>query len=873
MDPRWPLAGREQELARVAEAMDAGDAGVVLAGPPGVGKTRLATESIAMAELRGWPRAVVRASRSAATIPFGAFAPLLALGDRQAEGPVDALRVASETIAAAARDSTLLLMVDDAHELDDASSALLGLLALRPEVFLVITLRSESGPVSESLTGLWKDDLLTRIDVDGLSADTTAEIVAEVLGGPVEGGTSRMLWATSGGNALFLRELVVGALGAGALHDTGGMWRLRGELSPSTRLGEVVGLRIGALDESARAAMEVVSVAEPVGLAELATFAAPEAIDGLERRGLVAVHAEGARKEVRSAHPLYGEVVRAGVPAHRRQEIYRALADRIEARGTRRREDMLRVALWRLGSGGGSPEVLLRGAHEARFAFDFDLAERLARAAHAEAPTAESAHLLGETLDALGRHDEAEAVLAAAPEHLGDERVRTMIALARSANLFRGLGRGDDSSTVLTAALEEIDSSDLRNELIAQQAVHLLFEGREREVLALADPLLVSGDLRTFVNGALPGAAARALAGRTDEAIAIADRAFEARIELGDQVQMAGPGIYIVARSLALLEAGRLAEAEENARLGYDAAAEQQLRDGQAWFGVILGRTCLHAGRAAAAARWFREAAVVFDDLNHPGARWGYGGLAHALALVGDLDGADTALADLDAAAPTPVRVMDPEIERARGWVHAQRSEYTLARDALRRAASLAFEHGSAALEAAALHDLVRLGEDAPALERLRGLADVVDGDFMPARLEHAEALVAHDRGRFARAAGDFERIGALLYAAEAAAGAAREAARDGLARDATEESARARRLTAACEGARTPALSVSVVETTPLTKREREVAELAARDLASREIAEKLFVSVRTVENHLQRAYEKLGVRSRAELAEVLDT
>ncbi|MCJ7439511.1 MAG: helix-turn-helix transcriptional regulator [Acidimicrobiia bacterium] len=60
-------------------------------------------------------------------------------------------------------------------------------------------------------------------------------------------------------------------------------------------------------------------------------------------------------------------------------------------------------------------------------------------------------------------------------------------------------------------------------------------------------------------------------------------------------------------------------------------------------------------------------------------------------------------------------------------------------------------------------------------------------------------------------------------------------------------------------------------IETTPLTRREREVAELAARGATSKEIAEKLFVSARTVENHLQRAYEKLGVRGRPELAEVL--
>ena len=51
------------------------------------------------------------------------------------------------------------------------------------------------------------------------------------------------------------------------------------------------------------------------------------------------------------------------------------------------------------------------------------------------------------------------------------------------------------------------------------------------------------------------------------------------------------------------------------------------------------------------------------------------------------------------------------------------------------------------------------------------------------------------------------------------------------------------------------------------LTRREREIAELAALGLSSRQIAERLVVSVRTVDNHLQRVYRKLGIARRAEL------
>ena len=57
-----------------------------------------------------------------------------------------------------------------------------------------------------------------------------------------------------------------------------------------------------------------------------------------------------------------------------------------------------------------------------------------------------------------------------------------------------------------------------------------------------------------------------------------------------------------------------------------------------------------------------------------------------------------------------------------------------------------------------------------------------------------------------------------------------------------------------------------------PLSRREREVALLAGQGLSSKDIAAQLFLSVRTVDNHLQRAYAKLGVTNRSELGAVLD-
>lgn len=115
-----------------------------------------------------------------------------------------------------------------------------------------------------------------------------------------------------------------------------------------------------------------------------------------------------------------------------------------------------------------------------------------------------------------------------------------------------------------------------------------------------------------------------------------------------------------------------------------------------------------------------------------------------------------------------------------------------------------------------------------------------------------------------------FEHMGALLYAAEAAAGAAVSSRRAGRTRQGAEIERRAAAPTRRCQGAMTLAL-VRIETQALLTARELEVAGLAAAGSSNREIAEHLHVSVRTVETQLQRVYEKLGVHRRAELPDAL--
>ena len=113
--------------------------------------------------------------------------------------------------------------------------------------------------------------------------------------------------------------------------------------------------------------------------------------------------------------------------------------------------------------------------------------------------------------------------------------------------------------------------------------------------------------------------------------------------------------------------------------------------------------------------------------------------------------------------------------------------------------------------------------------------------------------------------------MGADLLAAEAAADAAVALRRAGDPRAAAAAERRAGDLAAQAEDPVTPALQ-GVETRAVLTPAERETAVLAANGRANKEIAEQLHLSPRTVENRLQRVYDKLGISGRGELGEVLD-
>lgn len=154
---------------------------------------------------------------------------------------------------------------------------------------------------------------------------------------------------------------------------------------------------------------------------------------------------------------------------------------------------------------------------------------------------------------------------------------------------------------------------------------------------------------------------------------------------------------------------------------------------------------------------------------------------------------------------------------------------------------------------------------------RLTELVHVAEGPLARARAGHAAALVARDPAGMEAAAFAFEAAGALLVASEAAADAAvawRKAAEP---RRSAASECRAAALAVRCEGATTPALATAAPARAALSRRELEIARLAAAGLANKTIAAQLNLSLRTVENKLCSAYAKLGVGGRGDLADAL--
>lgn len=853
----------------IAEALaDERVRGIVLFGPRGVGKTRLASECLRIGEDAGYATLRVSATRSAAELPLGAFAPLLPeLGGNS----IDLLGGARRALSERRGDDRLLLFVDDAHLLDDVSATLLLHLADDADVFLLVTVR-RGEEVPDAVTALWKDGHARRLDITVLPDHEMGTLAAEMLGGPVDDATANRLATLSDGNPLAMRELVLGAVEAGALVLDSGKWRAPTGLPVSHRLSELVRDRLGHLTDEERFALELVVLGEPLGPDLLAGIVGIDPVTVLEQRKLVEVRTDGKRVEVWLSHPLHGEVVRAELPVLRRRKGLQALAEALTTTGARRRGDVLRLATWRLELGDTSDgELFLDAARQAYVALDLERAAELASAAWSAQRSVDAGYLLGTVQSQLGNHDAAEHVLAEVEPLADDDRTHLLVAVARSENLFR-TNRYEDAIAVIEAAEARIQGASWREELEGHRATLVMLHGEPGEAWRIVEPLLLRDDMRVFVEAAIAGAATAAYSGRPLDGLDIARRAFAVHLGIWEQeLFQSDPGVHLFSELLALNRAGMLAEAEQTATNLYEMAVQAQRGAAMAALALQLGLVATEQGRPRTALGWLHRSEALYQRHGPvQRRRFALAGIVQAAAHVGDVRTARAAEAELDVDAGTALRFTKPLELVARSWLETADGHPTKAQELLEEAWQIGTSSGELSSAAVALHSMARQGRAELAADRADELALQVQGDFLAARLEYVAAVAAGDADRLVATGNRFITMGAKLFAAEAMADASRARQRQGGARDARMLANQSRSLAADCEGAVTPALVVAE-EAVPLSKREREVALLAAQGLATKEIAARLYLSPRTVENHLQRAYEKLGTSGRADLATAL--
>jgi DNA-binding CsgD family transcriptional regulator len=271
-----------------------------------------------------------------------------------------------------------------------------------------------------------------------------------------------------------------------------------------------------------------------------------------------------------------------------------------------------------------------------------------------------------------------------------------------------------------------------------------------------------------------------------------------------------------------------------------------------------------------------RESASLLDHRDFRGMLpWTLATLAQALGATGDAAGATAAVDELTAVRPPGMHHIDIDIELGRAWAAAARGERTHARELAEKIGRTLMDDGRIALGALALHDAMRLGTDPSVV--VDGLDDAAargEGPLVTAFARHAHARASSDLDGLLDAASAFHASGWMLHAAECAAGAMRVAATQGL-RSREREAARlASAYLAPCGPAVTPMLDDLGGRRAlgTLTVREQEIALLAASGMSKREIADILFLSIRTIGNHINHVYAKLGISSREELRLALE-
>lgn len=835
----WPQVARAQ-LDPVRAQLTASATGILLCGPAGIGKTQLA---LAVRDSLGVSVTSIACSPGDAKIPLTALDRLIAAPDGllpdSRESAEDRLRAHLDTVGGGRH---VVVLVDDVQWLDDASADVIASLVRAGAAQLLGTARSTRS-IPWSIRRLLHDDLVRRVDVQGMSGQEVLAMLERLFDAPVDHDLADELVRVTGGNALFLREAVRAAMLEGGIALQRGVWASTGwRLPTGTGIAELVDFELDRIAPEHLAALELVALSQPVTTETVVAALDDEArdsVDALVDEGLVVTDVQPEGTLLRIAHPVYGERIRSRTPARRRRALHQQRYADVDVTSMAP-GDFLRWTTWAVESDLPiQPEQLLRAAQSASALGQDRFALRMAEAALArldeDAVLQRSDALLLCSWQRL-LVDDAEGAMAdvaRATEHLQgadgarDEMVLRLYAAHRIRADIEQFVRDDVDAALATMRrfVQTVPEGPAWHDVDLGRARRLAWAGDPSELrplIARLDSGEPAGpDLLELV---APTVNHLAWAGDSDRALAIAERHWDSAEAFSALVPWLLAEIHVAMVNM-LIHSGRLKELEEHPRVTLDDGVRRDhtmFRLGHAYSLIVHGHWAQAWGEVDAAVRGL--------DARDPSglAPWAAAMAADVAMMTGKWSVASQHLSVVDAGLTRVSRGLEADAR----WRSCRAALGLGVDDAIERIEGLAtWAHGRG-------YDLIRL--DALHLLALadpaRLRAHLASGAPLPAVQEATPAmglLAAH--------------VQAVL---------------DG---DTAQSRAALSDLAAVGRWAPTGRRS------TRLTPREAEVAGLVAGGLTSPEVADRLRLSTRTVETHVSRVMAKLGVSRRHEVATAL--
>ncbi len=925
--------GRRDEIERIVAAMDEARFGtgriVELAGEAGIGKSTVLAAVASRATESGWRVWQTAPTAAEAGLPWTGLAQIVnavASEDLDALSPRHREQLASATSAdrsgivspelvafatSALLDTAigpnatpLLMVVDDLHWLDAASSGALAyaMRGMEQRCAVAVLSRRSDEPALIEPERLVDNGAFTRIELAGLDLASLRESIADASGVSLGRAEFVRIAQYTGGNPLYGAELAR-SVAAGTPIDATAL--------PAS-LRDSVGARVSNLPMATRRALAAAALAVrptldllSVALSDVDLFAT---LEPAEAAGIAALRSEltsaGSRVVV-FGHPLLAAAAIDTLPSRVRRDIHLAMAASTD--------DIVERATHLMAAAVGPDESiageLARAALDAHERGASEAAVTLARASVDLTPATVESLVRLERVYAFarfavhaGRYPDADSVIATLRQGsdprnastdvdasaLHDLRERVALVDASVASNLRGYPAAEgviEQALVFTTDLDRRD--DLQRRL-ARIVVHQdACRGVEVAERAFGDHRQL--DRPGAVAGRMLLLLARAVAGEpfdVDAGIAlveaVADDPLRRELE------------YLLIEPLVWSDHPRTEEIAEP-------VVARELADGR----IPAYLVALHefTEHLLVRGQWARAE----DNMARLGEyRWEFPGhnqarASHALLLAGRGDGAG-ALALLERLSSN--RDAEPaDSELVQLWVDKQAAlvDHTLGRpgaaDALVDVERRYAQHGVGSVRF--LHfrrDLVealvaagRLGDASAAADRLSRDARHNQVPTAVADADAAAGVIAAAQGDDVRARALFDDAAAVQRAYDlryelartllAAGAAARRAKRR---TDAGELLGESRQLFEAmgaatwvrrCDEERERLGGRRSMQSAELTATELQVAELVASGCSNAEVANAMFVSVRTVESNLSRIYRKLGIRSRGALARTLET